>query len=69
MGVASRANRRLRQLGYRRAEAAVVTVAEDPAWLLVSGTHVRAAAVPKDEVLGLVDRLPPRVDAGRRRLA
>lgn len=67
MGVTSRANHRLRELGYRRGEAAIETVRDDPGWLLLRGTLVRPAALPKDEVLPAVDRLPPRADALRAR--
>jgi hypothetical protein len=67
VGVARRANQRLRELGYRRAEAAVVTVADDPGWVLLRGTLVRAAAAPKEEVLPLVERLPTRAEALRAR--
>jgi hypothetical protein len=60
VGVVSRANARLRALGYRRGEAGVVTVADDPEWLLLVGTFVRRSTARKSEIIDVVDALPPR---------
>ena len=63
MGVVSRANARLRALGYRRGEAGVVTVSDDPDWLLLVGTFVRRSTARKSEIIDVVVALPPKRSA------
>jgi hypothetical protein len=65
MGVVSRANARLRALGYQRGEAGVLSVSDDPEWLLLVGTYVRRAPARKSEIIEVVDALPPRHERRR----